>query len=1059
MLSENDLDKAICDARELQSSNRHDDAIALLNPLVDEHPQDMRLRRTLALVLGGKVERMLENADRLGITPDSEELDRMEENLVRGSELDPQLADLHWDRAVIQARFRGNFDEATAELNRAKQLGYAHPMMQRLEALIRDRDAVGNSAESPSIITLLHKLVDQASGKPGIDILFEDVGLGDFRTLDEYCSDGFALAAAGKISQDDFMLALDFSQDLGGDVGEVALDFLRRVAGKLGDAEIERIAGNAHLAIVAEMAQFLGSRPDMDDRAIRKARRCANRGMDIVDSADYPVDPEICGDLLIALGQTFSRSTQQDLGTAIPIYVRALDQKEAAGNSEHVGRLRRLLAGMVEAQMQQTQLTAVVGIGGFGEAVGRLRAAHEAAYRLEDRDLIVESGLGLAEALGGASQLDEAVEVLERIAGLKGLSAKQMFSIDFTLAARLSETKRPAAIRRARGIGEEQVKLLDTDAASVDPQTVWMNLGNFRRLDGDLVAARQAFRDALARCPETKPNEVPLQLGQIKMLLAEAELLLGKEEESRQLITETDKIFAHASGLGKLHFESIAARLTWELGDAEASARHAARGIAVRRFILADGPSPSVWESMLQEWTRLDVAAVRAYHATGAPESLERALLVAETAKGRLFAWLARVSAGQEAAAHALEDERQIEALAAVREWTEPGNRWMVSLFGHREGLSVIGIGPESGLVGAWFDGFDYDDLRLRSFEPWERGLRAGLEERDDVARALAGSVTEFMLARVGDWLARAVPQLAKGGEELVLLPHRLFRSLPLAYAELPGGARLSDRFTRVSICPSLAEFGRSLKRLSTTEATLEQRAVVDSDGTLPFARVEGLASVGTENVVAGDEVSVEVIESALSAPGILLLSCHGDFDEGNPWQSVIRAADGKVVLGELLERDVSIASQLVVLGVCEAGKSRRSLSDEPLSFPTLLTDLGARLVIAPSWQVEDFSSYLLVTRLLREIKAGVHAAQALTTAARGVRDMTAREALTELEGIKDALEKGTWPLAPQVTEDLVQRVAEYERWLNTALAPNEYPFDALDWAAFQAYGYTSKDK
>jgi hypothetical protein len=673
--------------------------------------------------------------------------------------------------------------------------------------------------------------------------------------------------------------------------------------------------------------------------------------------------------------------------------------------------------------------------------------------------LIHESGLTLAEALGGASQPTEAIEVLESIAGFEGLSPEQEFEIRFVLAARLSETKRSEAIRRAREIGEAQVKLLGTEAARIAPQTVWMNLGNYRRLAGDLVGAREAFRTALELCPPPRPNEVPVQPGQIKMLLAEAELLLENEEDGRRLIAEADEAFTHVTGVGKLHFESMAARWMFELGDPEASARHAAKGIAARKFILSQGPSPNVWESMLREWTRLDVNAVRANHAIGTPEAVEQALLVAEAAKGRLYAWLVRVRAGQEAASHALDESRQKDALAAVRKWTESGRRWMVSLFGHREGLSVVGVGPEGRLVGTWLDDFDYDDLRLRVYEPWEKGLEAGLVLGDTVARGMAGALTELMLARIGSWVGRAIPELAQGGDELVVLPHRLFRSLPIAHVELPTGARLSQCFRRVSVCPSLTEFARCLSHPRARSKSVAKRAFVDADGTLPFARMEGMSSLGKEHVATGDAISVAVLGKALLEPGILLLSCHGDFDENNPWQSRIHAADGDVVLGELLTEGETVGSELVILGVCEAGKSRRSLSDEPVSFPTFLTSLGANMVIAPTWQVEDFSSFLFVTKLLHEMKSGAHPAEALSTAAQHVRELTANKALEEISHIQSTLDKGTWRLNPDVTNDLQLRLKEYERWLSRDLEPNEYPFDALDWGGFQIYGYFSKEE
>jgi CHAT domain-containing protein len=114
-------------------------------------------------------------------------------------------------------------------------------------------------------------------------------------------------------------------------------------------------------------------------------------------------------------------------------------------------------------------------------------------------------------------------------------------------------------------------------------------------------------------------------------------------------------------------------------------------------------------------------------------------------------------------------------------------------------------------------------------------------------------------------------------------------------------------------------------------------------------------------------------------------------------------------------------------------------------------------MVIAPTWQVEDFSSFLFVTKLLHEMRSGAHPAEALSTAARHVRELTANKALEEISHIQSTLDKGTWKLNPDVATDLQLRLKEYERWLSRDLEPNEYPFDALDWAGFQVYGYFTK--
>ena len=239
-------------------------------------------------------------------------------------------------------------------------------------------------------------------------------------------------------------------------------------------------------------------------------------------------------------------------------------------------------------------------------------------------------------------------------------------------------------------------------------------------------------------------------------------------------------------------------------------------------------------------------------------------------------------------------------------------------------------------------------------YEPWKFLVDASAA--DAKWWRAAGAFTGLVLAKVGEWLWRACPELADGGDELVLVPHRLFRSLPLSHCQLPGGARLSDGFGRVFISPSLYDFSLSLGQAQESGPSKSiATALVDPDGSLPFARVEGLRAAGADSTRMGSEVTVAAIREALSKSGLVLISCHGDFDESNPWQSTIAAADGAFRLHELLDPACNTAADLVVLGACEAARTRRSQSDEPLGFPGMLVEGGVKAVLAPLWKVDDF--------------------------------------------------------------------------------------------------------
>ena len=78
---------------------------------------DPGLVRQMALKLGGYVEYRLRVADTLRVVPPTKALlERLEEAIA----IDDSVADLHWDQAVIHARFTGSNEQAQEALSRAE---------------------------------------------------------------------------------------------------------------------------------------------------------------------------------------------------------------------------------------------------------------------------------------------------------------------------------------------------------------------------------------------------------------------------------------------------------------------------------------------------------------------------------------------------------------------------------------------------------------------------------------------------------------------------------------------------------------------------------------------------------------------------------------------------------------------------------------------------------------------------------------------------------------------------------------------------------------------------
>jgi tetratricopeptide (TPR) repeat protein len=121
---------------QLIQGKQHDEAIVYVDKFRKLAPDDDKLKHWAALARGGKCEHILGSGDQLGITPTKTRVDEMIAILNEAIDLDPSIPDLHWNLAVIHARFLHDLSTAARYLNEAKKRGYDHPMMKKLEQMI-----------------------------------------------------------------------------------------------------------------------------------------------------------------------------------------------------------------------------------------------------------------------------------------------------------------------------------------------------------------------------------------------------------------------------------------------------------------------------------------------------------------------------------------------------------------------------------------------------------------------------------------------------------------------------------------------------------------------------------------------------------------------------------------------------------------------------------------------------------------------------------------------------------------------------------------------------------
>jgi CHAT domain-containing protein len=262
-------------------------------------------------------------------------------------------------------------------------------------------------------------------------------------------------------------------------------------------------------------------------------------------------------------------------------------------------------------------------------------------------------------------------------------------------------------------------------------------------------------------------------------------------------------------------------------------------------------------------------------------------------------------------------------------------------------------------------------------------------------------------------------------------------------HCKLADNRRISEVFREVTILSMLS----GAEGTSALDHGESIAALADADGTLPFARMEGLAVAGVERTRVGGAVTTAHLRDAITSGGTLLISCHGSFVADNPWVSSINTADGELALHEVLTGHHQRPGGVVVLGVCEAGRSRRTASDEPLGFPGLLILSGVSVVVAPLWPVDDLAALLFVTRLFGS-RRQLPIAEAVARTADWLRTLTVAETQRELDALVTRLE--ATPEGVAVIQHARPRLDESRAWLGDRPS-TDTPFSSpVDWAAFQ---------
>ena len=115
------------------------------------------------------------------------------------------------------------------------------------------------------------------------------------------------------------------------------------------------------------------------------------------------------------------------------------------------------------------------------------------------------------------------------------------------------------------------------------------------------------------------------------------------------------------------------------------------------------------------------------------------------------------------------------------------------------------------------------------------------------------------------------------------------------------------------------------------------------------------------------DEIVKKLSEKG---PSLLHFACHGDIK--GTTQVLLLNHESELTIAELKGEKIfseyfSKHSHLVFLNACKVGRQQVALSGAG-GFPAVMTNLGARAVIAPAWSVKDDIAHNVATRFYEEL-------------------------------------------------------------------------------------------
>ncbi len=287
------------------------------------------------------------------------------------------------------------------------------------------------------------------------------------------------------------------------------------------------------------------------------------------------------------------------------------------------------------------------------------------------------------------------------------------------------------------------------------------------------------------------------------------------------------------------------------------------------------------------------------------------------------------------------------------------------------------------------------ESVRIQRVEISEAALG---EEINLLRRSLSRQLTITESARrLYDLLIKPFAEEVGRSEHLIILPHSALHYLPFTLLQDEQKRYLGLEHT-LSVAASASVLGHCLaKGEQYTGRERRQMRVLafgnpdlgEEQYDLAFAEreVKSLKRYyPSVSALTGADASESRLLAELPSPPLLLLSCHGVFDEANPMLSALLLAPGGGEDGRLEAHEIfglRMEAFVVAMSACETGVGMLRSGDEVIGLSRAFTFAGAAAQLSSLWKVDDLATAVLMKRFFRYLAEGDARPEALRKAQR----------------------------------------------------------------------------